>query len=154
MIKEYRMKHLKKLGMGLLLGTCLLMAGQTSAMAQDINDYRESIRDYQTRMDKLKLTVTSRYNSEMESISEWIEQSLILIGKNELNKVNSLVVKTGVYLDYVEASVAKDAARGEAMTAETELKARKAEYGKLEAEVQQLEAEAELLTKQLDAMKK
>lgn len=148
------MRRMKQIGLGILVGTGLWMAGQTAVMAQDTTEYRDAIRDYQTRMDKLKANATTRYNSEMESISEWIEQSLILIGKNEMSKVNSLVVKTGVYIDYVEANLAKDAAMGEAMTAETELKALKAEYGKLEAEVQQLEAESQLLSKQLESMKK
>lgn len=148
------MKYWKTSGMGLVVGVCLLMAGQTAASAQDISEYRETIRSYQTRVDTLKPVVSSRYNAEMDSISEWIEQSLILLGKDDLKTVKSLAVKTGVYLDYVEAGLAKDAAMGEAMTAETELKSLKAEYGRLEAEVQQLEAEYELLNKQLESMKK
>ena len=146
------MNKIKKFGMGLLLGAFLVVAGQSLAFADDVSSYRESIHKYQDRMNELSSKDTGRYNSEMSSISEWIEQALIMIGKNELTQVKSLVVKAGVYLDYVEVSVKKDEAMGKAMTAESSLKALKAEYGKLEAEVQQLEAEEEVLTKKLESM--
>lgn len=148
------MNKIKKLGMGLLLGAFFVTAGQSLAFADDVSSYRESIHKYQDRMNSLTAKDTGRYNSEMSTISEWIEQALILIGKNELSQVKSLVVKTGVYLDYVEVSVQKDEAMGQAMTAETELKALKAEYGKLEAAVQQLEAEEDVLTKKLESIQK
>ena len=119
------------------------------AMAQDAKTYRDSIKQYQIRADQLKSESTARYNSEMSQISSWIDESLILIGKDEGDKVKALSLKIGVYLDFVEASVARD----KAMEAESKLKALKAEYGKLEAQVQQLTAEEEILSKKLESGK-
>ena len=121
------------------------------AMAQDAKTYRDSIKQYQIRADQLKSESTARYNSEMSQISSWIDESLILIGKDEGDKVKALSLKIGVYLDFVEASVARDKAMGKAMEAESKLKALKAEYGKLEAQVQQLTAEEEILSKKLES---
>ena len=90
----------------------------------------------------------------MSQIKSWIDESLILIGKDELDKVKGLSMKISVTLDFVEASVARDKAMGKAMEAETKLKALKAEYGKLDALIQQLEAEEDVLTKKLESMKK
>ncbi len=146
------MNKIRKFGLVLLLGFGLSIVGGTSAFADDIASYRESIHDYQARLSKLKTQDPLKYSSEMASVSEWIEQALILIGRNELQQVKSLVVKSGVYLEYIEVSIAKDAKLVEALNAETELKALKAEYGKLEAEVQQLEAEESLLTKKIESM--
>ena len=123
------------------------------AMAQDAKTYRDSIKQYQIRADQLKSESTARYNSEMSQISSWIDESLILIGKDEGDKVKALSLKIGVYLDFVEASVARDKAMGKAMEAESKLKALKAEYGKLEAQVQQLTAEEEILSKKLESGK-
>ena len=72
---------------------------------------------------------------------------------DEGDKVKALSLKIGVYLDFVEASVARDKAMGKAMEAESKLKALKAEYGKLEAQVQQLTAEEEILSKKLESGK-
>jgi peptidoglycan hydrolase CwlO-like protein len=90
----------------------------------------------------------------MSQLSSWIDESLILIGKDETDKVRTLSLKIGVYLDFVEASVARDKAMGDAMEAESKLKALKAEYGKLEAQVQQLTAEEEVLQAKLNSMQK
>ena len=76
-----------------------------------------------------------------------------MIGKDEGDKVKALSLKIGVYLDFVEASVARDKAMGKAMEAESKLKALKAGYGKLEAQVQQLTAEEEILSKKLESGK-
>ena len=143
-------------GMVRALGTGGLMVAVLpfgQAMAQDAKTYRDSIKQYQIRADQLKSESTARYNSEMSQISSWIDESLILIGKDEGDKVKALSLKIGVYLDFVEASVARDKAMGKAMEAESKLKALKAEYGKLEAQVQQLTAEEEILSKKLESGK-
>jgi hypothetical protein len=137
------------------LGLALtLLIPASFASAQDIKVYRDEIRQYQIRVDQLKSQEHTRYNSEMSQLSSWIDESLILIGKDETDKVRTLSLKIGVYLDFVEASVARDKAMGEAMEAESKLKALKAEYGKLEAQVQQLTAEEEVLQAKLNSMQK
>jgi len=125
----------------------LLMAVSLSgaAFAQDAQAYRSDISQYQTRMEQIKGGDTARYNSEVDQIKSWIEEALILIGKDEKDKVKTLVLKIGVYVDFVEASMARDKAMGSAMEAESKLKALKAEFGTLEAQVQQLTAEEEIL---------
>lgn len=146
---------IKSFARALTLGLALTIVLPASyAIAQDINVYRDEIRQYQIRVDQLKSQNHTRYNSEMSQLSSWIDESLILIGKDETDKVRTLSLKIGVYVDFVEASVARDKAMGEAMEAESKLKALKAEYGKLEAQVQQLTAEEEVLQTKLDSMKK
>ena len=116
------------------------------AMAQDARSYRNDISEYQVRVDKIKADGdTTRYNSELSQIASWIDEALILIGRDDASKVKELVVKIGVYVDFVDASMKRDAAMTKAMEAESKLKALKAEYGKLEAQVQQLTAEEEVL---------
>ena len=141
---------MKLSGRTLAAGILLASIPATQVFAQEINVYREEIKQYQNRMDKIKTGETTRYNSELSQISSWIDESLILIGKKEVDQVKALSLKIGVYVDFVEASMARDVAMGEAMEAESKLKALKAEYGKLEAQVQQLTAEKELLQSQLN----
>jgi len=136
---------------GLVLSACLgvsLFSG--TAMAQDARSYRNDISAYQLRVDKLKMDGdTTRYNSELSQIASWIDEALILIGKDEASQVKELVMKIGVYVDFVDASMQRDVAMGKAMEAESRLKALKADYGKLEAQVQQLAAEEEVLNSKL-----
>ena len=136
-------------GRTLAVGMLLAVIPAGHVFAQDINVYREEIKQYQLRVDKVKTGETTRYNSELSQISSWIEEALVLIGKDEKDQVKSLCLKIGVYVDFVEASMARDGAMGKAMEAESKLKALKAEYGKLEAQVQQLTAEKEVLQTQL-----
>ena len=145
----------KRLGWGVLLGLGIFMSIPASQVfAQDIRVLRDDIRQYQLRVEKIKTGDTVRYNNEMAQISSWIDEALILIGKEEAEKVSSLVLKLGVYIDFVEASMLRDVEMGKAMEAEAKLKALKAEYGKLEAQVQQLTAEEEVLKSKFDSMKK
>ena len=116
-------------------------------MAQDARSYRKDISDYQTQVERIKTDGdTSRYSSELAQVSSWIDEALILIGKDDAAKVKELVLKIGVYVDFVDASMKRDQAMTKALEAESKLKALKAEYGKLEAQVQQLTAEEEVLT--------
>ena len=125
------------------------------AMAQDARSYRNDISEYQVRVDKIKADGdTTRYNSELSQIASWIDEALILIGRDDASKVKELVVKIGVYVDFVDASMKRDAAMTKAMEAESKLKALKAEYGKLEAQVQQLTAEEAILQEKLNSLKK
>lgn len=137
--------------MGLLVCAAL---PATAAVAQSATSYRDTIKQYQLRIDQLKAESTTRYNGDMSQIKSWIDESLILIGKDELEKVGGLALKIGVTLDFVEASVARDKAMGKAMEAEAKLKSIKAEYGKLDALIQQLEAEEDVLTKKFESLKK
>ena len=148
-------KNFKRIGRGVLLGLGIFMSIPASQVfAQDIKVLRDDVRQYQVRVEKIKTGDTSRYNTEMSQISSWIDEALILIGKEEKEKVSSLVLKLGVYIDFVEASMLRDVEMGKAMEAETKLKALKAEYGKLEAQVQQLTAEEDVLKSKADSMKK
>ena len=148
-------KHLKLAGRSFLLGPALFISLPTvQALAQNIQTYRDEIRQYQNRVEQIKTGDPSRYNSEMSQIASWIDESLILIGKDEVDKVKSLVLKIGVYVDFVEASMARDVAMKGAIEAETQLKALKAEYGKLDAQVQQLTAEESILQEKLNSLKK
>ncbi len=148
-------KHLKLAGRSFLLGLALFISMPTvQALAQNIQTYRDEIRQYQNRVEQIKTGDSSRYNTEMSQIASWIDESLILIGKDEVDKVKSLVLKIGVYVDFVEASMARDVAMRGAIEAETQLKALKAEYGKLDAQVQQLTAEEAILQEKLNSLKK
>ena len=117
---------MKLSGRTLAAGILLASIPATQVFAQEINVYREEIKQYQNRMDKIKTGETTRYNSELSQISSWIDESLILIGKKEVDQVKALSLKIGVYVDFVEASMARDVAMGEAMEAESKLKALKA----------------------------
>ncbi|MBR4986280.1 MAG: hypothetical protein IKY83_11155 [Proteobacteria bacterium] len=125
-----------------------------SAFGQDIQVYRDEIRQNQNRMERFKTMDTTRYSSEMSQISSWIDEALILIGKEETEKVKTLSLKIGVYVDFVDASLERDRVMGEAMESESKLKSLKAEFGKLDATVQQLTAEEEVLQNKLASMKK
>ena len=125
-----------------------------SAFGQDIQVYRDEIRQNQNRMERFKTMDTTRYSSEMSQISSWIDEALILIGKEETEKVKTLSLKIGVYVDFVDASLERDCVMGEAMESESKLKSLKAEFGKLDATVQQLTAEEEVLQNKLASMKK
>ena len=153
--KGVDMKSFKAVAKSLVIGLLICVAvPATAAVAQSASSYRDTIKQYQIRVDQLSSESTTRYNGDMSQIKSWIDESLILIGKDELNKVKGLSMKISVTLDFVEASVARDKAMGKAMEAETKLKALKAEYGKLDALIQQLEAEEDVLTKKLESMKK
>ena len=148
---------MKKVG---FFSGCLVAAGfgltlfSGVSLAQDARSYRNDISEYQLRVDKIKTDGdTTRYNSEMSQIASWIDEALILIGRDDAPKVRSLVLKIGVYVDFVEASMKRDAAMNRAVEAESRLKALKAEYGKLEAQVQQLTAEDEVLQSKLNGAK-
>lgn len=141
----------KSVGLGILICGAI---PSTLALAQSATSYRDSLKQYQIRVDQLATESTARYNGEMSQIKSWIDESLILIGKDELDKVKALSMKISVYIDFVESSVARDKAMNKAMEAETKLKALKAEYGKLDAMIQQLAAEEDVLTKKLETMKK
>ncbi len=146
---------LNHFGRTFLLGIAIAFSAPTSlALAQDIKTSRDDIRQYQNRLDQIKTADTTRYSSDLSQISSWIDEALILIGKNENDKVKTLAMKIGVYIDYVEASLERDSKMKDAMEAEAELKALKAEYGKLDAMVQQLTAEEEVLQKKLADMTK
>lgn len=146
----HRMKELLK---RVALGSAIFFAVPATVYGQEASAYRDTIRQYQLRYDQLKADASSRYNADMSQIASWIDESLILIGKNEGEKVKSLSTRLGVYVDFVESSVARDKAMGAAMEAESKLKALKAEYGKLEAQVQQMAAEEEKLSQQLNSKK-
>ena len=125
------------------------------AQAQDARSYRNDISEYQIRVDKIKMDGdTTRYNSELSQIASWIDEALILIGRDDASKVRDLVLKIGVYVDFVDASMQRDVAMGRAMEAESKLKALKAEYGRLEAQVQQLMAEEEVLQSKISGTSK
>lgn len=146
---------LNHFGRSLMLGIALAISAPVSlAFAQDIKTSRDDIRQYQNRLDQIKTADTTRYASDLSQISSWIDEALILIGKDENDKVKTLAMKIGVYIDYVEASLERDSKMKDAMEAEAELKALKAEYGKLDAMVQQLTAEEEVLQKKLADMTK
>ena len=148
-------KSIGRLGRGVLLGLGIFMSLPVAqSFAEDIRVLRDDVRQYQVRVDRIKTGDTTRYNNEMAQISSWIDEALILIGKEEADKVSSLVLKLGVYIDFVEASMLRDVEMGKAMEAEAKLKALKAEYGKLEAQVQQLTAEEDVLKSKFDSMKK
>lgn len=142
----------------LLLGLGFALALPTAqAFSQDAKTYRDQIRQEQNRFETIKITYkdsTARYNSEMSQITSWIDEALILIGKDEIDKVKTLSMKIGVYIDFVDASLKRDVAMKGAMEAESRLKSLKAEHGKLEAQVQQLEAEEAVLQQKLDTIKK
>jgi len=143
---------LGRFGRGLLFGSLFMFAlPAVEVFAQDTSTFRDEIRRQQIRVDQLKLEESPRYNSEMAEISSWIDEALILIGKGDVAKVRMLVLKSGVYIDYVETNLAKDKAVAAVRDAESRLRALKAEHGKLEAMVQQLSAEADILQQQLDA---
>ncbi|MBQ8036653.1 MAG: hypothetical protein IJ268_06635 [Proteobacteria bacterium] len=125
-----------------------------SAFGQDIQKYRDDIRQNQNRVERLKTMDTTRYSSEMTEISNWIDEARILIDKDETDKVKTLSLKIGVYVDFVEVALERDRVMGEAMEAESRLKSLKADYGKLDAMVQQLTAEEEVLQGKLESMKK
>lgn len=129
----------------------------TQAFSQDAKTLRDDIRQSQSRFEQLKIQYnsgTARYNSEMSQITSWIDEALILIGKDEIDKVKTLSLKIGVYIDFVDASLQRDVAMSNALEAESRLKSLKAEHGKLEAQVQQLEAEEQVLQSKLDSLKK
>lgn len=148
-------KSIGRIGRGVLLGLGIFMSLPVAqGFAEDIRVLRDDVRQYQVRVDRIKTGDTTRYNNEMAQISSWIDEALILIGKEEADKVSSLVLKLGVYIDFVEASMLRDVEMGKAMEAEAKLKALKAEYGKLEAQVQQLTAEEDVLKSKFDNMKK
>lgn len=139
----------------LFLGVLLSAACPAiNAFAQDIQTCRSEIQHHQNRVDQLKIEDVSRYNSEMAQISSWIDEALILIGKDEAKKVKTLSIKIGVYIDFVNASLERDKAMGRAIEAEGKLKALKAEFGKLDAQIQQLAAEEEVLQNKLASLKK
>lgn len=149
------MKGIKTVARSLVMGLLVCAAlPATAAVAQSASSYRDTIKRYQLRIDQLKTESTTRYNGDMSQIKSWIDESLILIGKDELEKVGGLSLKISVTLDFVEASVARDKAMGKAMEAEAKLKSIKAEYGKLDALIQQLEAEEDILTKKFESLKK
>ena len=148
-------KSIGRIGRGVLLRLGIFMSLPVAqGFAEDIRVLRDDVRQYQVRVDRIKTGDTTRYNNEMAQISSWIDEALILIGKEEADKVSSLVLKLGVYIDFVEASMLRDVEMGKAMEAEAKLKALKAEYGKLEAQVQQLTAEEDVLKSKFDNMKK
>ena len=139
----------------LMAGLAIFMSiPMASAFGQDLQGYRDSIRQSQNRMERFSTMDTTRYSSEMTQIRSWIDEAMILIGKEETDKVKVLAMKIGVYVDFVDASLERDRVMGEAMEAESKLKSLKAEYGKLEAMVQQLTAEEEVLQGKLSGMKK
>ncbi len=149
------MKSMKSFAKSVAAGLILCAALPASAaLAQSATSQRDAIKQYQIRVDQLSNESTARYSGDMSQIKSWIDESLILIGKDELGKVKSLSMKIAVTLDFVESSVARDRAMGKAMEAESKLKTLKAEYGKLDAQIQQLAAEEEVLTKKLESMKK
>lgn len=134
-------------------GLLLAFLPTTQALGQGAGTYRSQIDQYQIRVDQTKrMGDTARYEAELSQIKSWIDESLILIGKDELSTVKEIVMKIGVYVDFVEASMARDKAMGEALEAESKLKSLKSEYGALEAQVQQMTAEKDLLQKQLDEL--
>lgn len=137
--------------LGLLFFLCLPMV---SAFSQTGTMYRDEIKRHQNRVEQIGSEGSSKYQSEMSQVSSWIDEALILIDKNELANVKGLVLKAGVYIDYVEASVLRDRASAGARDAESRLRSLKADYGKLEAIVQQLSAEETLLKKQLEELNK
>lgn len=148
-------KKFRFAGRSLLLGLAIFLGlPAVQAFSQDSKTYRDEIRQYQNRMDQIKTGDSARYNTELSQITSWIDESLILIGKDETDKVKTLALKIGVYIDFVEASMARDKAMTEALEAENQLKAIKAEYGKLDALVEQLVAEEEVLQGKLNSMKK
>ena len=147
--------RLKNAVKGLVISGLLFAAVPgVQVFAQDTNTLRDTVRQYQVRVDALNGESTSRYNSEMSQIKSWIDESLILIGKDEAKKVKALTEKISVYIDFVEASVERDKAMGLATAAESKLRTMKADYGKLEAQVQQLTAEEKLLSDKLGDMQK
>ncbi len=149
------MKSMKSFAKSVAAGLILCAALPASAaLAQSAASQRDAIKQYQIRVDQLSNESTARYSGDMSQIKSWIDESLILIGKDELGKVKSLSMKIAVTLDFVESGVARDRAMGKAMEAESKLKTLKAEYGKLDAQIQQLAAEEEVLTKKLESMKK
>ena len=77
-------KNFKRIGRGVLLGLGIFMSIPASQVfAQDIKVLRDDVRQYQVRVEKIKTGDTSRYNTEMSQISSWIDEALILIGKEE-----------------------------------------------------------------------
>ncbi|MCL2326605.1 MAG: hypothetical protein FWC40_08955 [Proteobacteria bacterium] len=142
---------LGRLSRGLLFGSLFMFTLPAAAVfAQDTSTFRDEIRRQQIRVDELKREEIPRYNSEMAEISSWIDEALILIGRGNVPQVRMLVLKSGVYIDYVEANLARDRAVAGARDAESRLRALRADHGKLEAMVQQLSAESEILRQQLD----
>ncbi|MFA5624903.1 MAG: hypothetical protein WC966_07600 [Bradymonadales bacterium] len=138
------------LGFGALLSVSLPSA---MVFAQDGVKVREDVRNNQKRLDSLRADSSGRYVAEMTAISNWIEEALVRVGKNEISAARSLNIKTVVYLDYVDASLKKDTAVQMAGALELEANAVKAEKGKLEAAVQTLLAEEKLLQEQLKGQK-
>lgn len=142
----------------LLLGLGFALALPTAnAFSQDAKTYRDQVRSEQNRFETLKITYkdsTARYNSEMSQITSWIDEALILIGKDETDKVKLLAAKIKVYIDFVDASLKRDLTLMDAMEAESKLKSLKAEHGKLEAQVQQMEAEETVLKQKLETLNK
>lgn len=138
---------LMALSMGLLLFSGV-------AFAQDARSYQKDVTEYKARVEKIKSDGdTSRYSSELKQIDSWIDESFMRIGEKDADKVKELVMKIGVYVDFVDASMKRDVAVGRAMEAESRLKTLKSDYGKLEAQVQQLAAEEEVVKTKLGAAK-
>lgn len=118
----------------------LVVSLPTLASASDGTKERDAVRSYQHRADMLKQTDAKQYASELTSISNWIEEALVLIGKEEVEKVQTLNEKIAVHLDYVEAGLQRDVVVGNAEQSKKKLDELKATQGKLAAEIQQLKA--------------
>ena len=85
------MKSFKAVAKSLVMGLLICVAvPATAAVAQSASSYRDTIKQYQIRIDQLSSESTTRYNGDMSQIKSWIDESLILIGKDELNKVKGL----------------------------------------------------------------
>lgn len=143
-------KVLATLGVGVLLSVCIPSG---IAFAQDGVRVREDVRNNQKRLDALRASSADRYMPEMTTVSNWIEEALVRVGKEEVSAARNLNTKTVVYLDYIEESIKKDSAVQAAGELEAQSNALKAEKGKLEASVQTLLAEEKLLQEQIKTQK-
>ena len=77
------MKSFKAVAKSLVMGLLICVAvPATAAVAQSASSYRDTIKQYQIRVDQLSSESTTRYNGDMSQIKSWIDESIILIGKD------------------------------------------------------------------------
>lgn len=145
-------KNIHKFGKMLML-LLLLVGLPTLASADDGAKHREEVRSYQNRADMLKQADAKQYATELTKVSGWIEEALVLIGKEEFGKVKVLNERIGLYLRYIEVGLERDATVAKAKHTKEKLDKLKAAQGKLSAEIQQLKAREVKLQEQMKKAK-
>ncbi len=138
-----------------LVATSLLCFSAGEASAQDAARFREEIRQHQQRILELRKADTQeRMAAELTQAANWLDESLVQVGKNQVNTVRDILRRVEVQLDFAASQINLESIRLRADNREEDLRQATAAHKTILFEIDQLTSQEKQLQDDITKVQK